>query len=212
MGFPQLEFGLCQGACMASWAESWILPGRMHGSRGGLWIVPGRMHGKMGSARISLLMLPRSDWNLPSMSSMVARMASQLLIWHNTTGHTPHVTCCAPLRRMRKQGSWGPCRGCGSTRAANQRVRSRGGDHAGAARAMGWGRTCSAHLLEERDKVVGLGQVVLDGLQLGLAQAHLVLPPILLGVAALVQDGSQHLVTRVPVQLGLHACHRAISC
>ena len=32
-------------------------------------------------------MLPRSDWNLPSMSSMVARIASQLLICTATYKH-----------------------------------------------------------------------------------------------------------------------------
>lgn len=59
------------------------------------------------------------------------------------------------------------------------------------------------------NQVVGLGQVVLYGLQLRLAQAHLVLPPILLWVAPLVQDGPQHLMPRIPVQLILHACNSA---
>ena len=33
------------------------------------------------SARISLLMLPRSLWNLPSIASIVSSIASQLLIY-----------------------------------------------------------------------------------------------------------------------------------
>lgn len=64
------------------------------------------------SARISLLMFPRSDWNVPSMSSIVARMASQLLICRaarmlnhtlsreNESRLTLHRTAYQSLRRL----------------------------------------------------------------------------------------------------------------
>lgn len=147
--------------------------------------------------RISVEMLPRSDWNRPSIPSIATRMSSHSLIWRRRKRREQRERGSVRVIGAAAHSVGCPQRGRGTDRcttaARQQRPASASRSKAHDAwRAAAGPRFCAGaarrrHLRVQRRQAAALRNVVLHRCQLRLAQLGSILPAVLAGVHACIR-------------------------